>query len=93
MGTKKKPPLDIDECIEASIKDGTLSKKEAGLLREYAAGAGEAYWEMHWMDIEEQNGMEPEEAEAFARFYNKYKENEVQQQEFKWILFDCSLYT
>lgn len=95
MSSKKKPPLDFDKCLTESIKDKTITKKEAYaiIIIAYAMGLGESYWEMHWGDIEEQNGMSEKEAEAFARFYNKYKKNEVVDSGFKHILFDCSVYS
>jgi hypothetical protein len=91
--TKKKPPLDLDKCLTDSIKDKTITKNDAEAILEYSMGLGESYWEMHWGDIEEQNGMSEKEAEAFTRFYNKYKKNEVVDGKYKHILFDCSIYS
>jgi hypothetical protein len=35
------------------------------------------YWDMHWGDIEEESGMEPEQAKGFRAFYELFKEHEI----------------
>lgn len=93
-----KPPLYLEDCIEKSIKDGTITEKESEDIIEYAQESQQCYWEMHWGDIEEQNGMTKKQAKAFAKFYNKYKKNENvsdwlgEKSTAKWILFECSVY-
>jgi len=90
---KKNSPIDLDDCLTKSIKDKTITQKEADVIVNYCKEYGESYWELHWDDIEEQNGMSESEADAFKRFYLKFKKHEVKDDDFQWILFDCSVYS
>jgi hypothetical protein len=85
---KLNPPISLYACIQESIKDNTITEKESIIITNYCDYEG-GYWELHWGDIEEQNGMTEKEATVFENFYLKYKTHEVIKDKFKYILFKC----
>ena len=85
--------LDFDDCIEECLKLTILTKDEAdALIRYMKEGLEGRYWDIFLNDIEEENGMSSENAKAFKQFYDKYKKYEQEEDEFKWIAFDCTVW-
>jgi hypothetical protein len=64
--------IDLYAALQEAIREKLITEKEADAIAEYSqSGEGGSYWEMHWGDIEEENGMSTEEAMAFKKVYKK----------------------
>jgi hypothetical protein len=94
MKIQKRTILKIDECFDECIESKILTKDETKKIINYMGEGNDGnYWTICWGDIEEENGMEHEEAQAFRRFYEKYKEYEEKEGQYRSLLFDCTVYS
>lgn len=87
--------LKLDDCIEYAIQQNILSQKQADTLIDYYRELGGSKWELYLTDIEEENGIEHEDAGAFLKFYNEFKDCEYikeGEKQFVRIMFDTSTY-
>ena len=85
--------LDLDDCLKYATEQKILTEWACQRLIEYYQGDGETYWDFHRGDIEDENGMTSEQAKYFMKFYKEFEDCETTDGEFKYITFDCTVYS
>ena len=92
---KMVPLLNLDKCLTYAIQKRVIKDSDANDILEYMKGicVESGYWDMHWMDIEEENGMESGQAKSFKAFYELFKEYEIEDGTFPHLHFDVGVYT
>jgi len=87
--------LDLDKCLQFAVQKSVMTNKTADFMVEYAKDLGieAGYWDLHWGDIVERNGMDEGQAKEFEAFYRLFKIHEVKEKRFPHLHFDVAVYT
>lgn len=90
------PLLNLDDCLTYAIRQKVISRSVANSIVSYAKclGIQAGYWDMHWGDIEEENGLSKKEAKAYESFYRLFKKHEIDKKgEFPHLHFDVRVFS
>lgn len=91
------PLLKLDDCLTFAIQENVITDIDANAIVEYMKNLSieTGYWDLHWEDIKEENGMESEQVKGFEAFYELFKEHEIRDKNnfpHPYLHFDVGVY-